>query len=126
MAGLFEGDGTIYIPKKERHISKDDKPGKRTYPSLQLSFASKDLPLAFALVKGIGQCSIQKVTKKAAYTLTINSTKSLITMVQILNGNLRTPKHKDLGALIDLLNYRYESLKLELLPISTIPLNENA
>ena len=64
VAGLFEGDGTIHIPKKERHLSKDDKVGKRTYPSLHLSFASKDLPLAFALMKGIGQGSLYKVTKK--------------------------------------------------------------
>lgn len=84
------------------------------------------MPLAFALMKGIGQGSLYKVTKKAAYTLTINNTKGFITMVHILNGNLRTPKHKDLGALIDLLNSRYESLKLKLLPISTVPLNENA
>jgi hypothetical protein len=43
IAGLIEGDGTIHIPKSERSTK-----GNLNYPSIQIVFHLKDLPLALA------------------------------------------------------------------------------
>jgi hypothetical protein len=50
IAGLIEGDGTIHVPKTERSSK-----GNLNYPSIQIAFHLKDLPLALL---------IQKVKKK--------------------------------------------------------------
>jgi hypothetical protein len=44
LAGLIEGDGTIIIPKIERSFK-----GKLYYPSLQIAFDLRDLPLAIII-----------------------------------------------------------------------------
>lgn len=41
LAGLIEGDGMIVVPKTERSAK-----GKTNYPSIQIVFHLKDLPLA--------------------------------------------------------------------------------
>jgi hypothetical protein len=40
LAGLIEGDGTIYIPKRKRN-----EKNKLLYPYIQICFHTKDLPL---------------------------------------------------------------------------------
>jgi len=49
LAGLIEGDGTIIVPKTERSIK-----GKLNYPSIQIVFHLKDLPLALLIYKTLG------------------------------------------------------------------------
>ena len=46
LAGLIEGDGSIHVPKAERSSK-----GKVNYPSIQLVFHLKDLPLALLIQK---------------------------------------------------------------------------
>jgi hypothetical protein len=55
VAGLIEGDGTIHVPKTER----SDK-GNLNYPSIQIVFHLKDLPLALLIQKEIGHGSIHR------------------------------------------------------------------
>ena len=55
LTGLIEGDGTIIVPKTERSIK-----GKLNYPSIQIAFNLKDLPLALIIQKTLGCGSISK------------------------------------------------------------------
>lgn len=81
LAGLIEGDGTIIVPKTERSLK-----GKLNYPSIQIVFDSRDLPLALIIQKTLGFGSISKTKGVNAYRLTINNYEGLIKMVKILNG----------------------------------------
>lgn len=123
LAGLIEGDGTIVVPKKER----SDK-NKLTYPSIQIAFNAKDLPLAVMLLKLIGHGSINKRKESAAYILTINNRQGLLHTVSIINGYMRTPKWCALSELIIWLNKHEISLQrakpdpIKLLPLSSSPL----
>lgn len=49
LTGLIEGDGTIIIPKTLRSPK-----GKLNYPSIQIIFHLKDLPLALIIQKELG------------------------------------------------------------------------
>lgn len=55
VAGLIEGDGTIHVPKTER-----SNKGNYNYPSIQIIFHLKDLPLALLIQKEIGHGSIRR------------------------------------------------------------------
>jgi len=46
LAGLIEGDGSIITPLTER-----DNKGRMKYPSIQITFNAKDLPLALIIQK---------------------------------------------------------------------------
>ena len=64
LTGLIEGDGTIIVPKTERSPK-----GKLNYPSIQIVFHKKDLPLALLIQKNLGFGSL--ISKKGvnAYIL---------------------------------------------------------
>lgn len=96
LAGLIEGDGTIYVP-----ISKYSVKGKKNYPSIQIAFNQKDGQLAMAIVKVLGAGSVAKKKGKNALTLTVNSLEGVQQLVELLNGKMRTPKIKKLHKLID-------------------------
>jgi hypothetical protein len=49
LTGLIEGDGTIIVPKTDRSSK-----GKINYPSIQIVFHLKDLPLALLIQKNLG------------------------------------------------------------------------
>ena len=57
LTGLIEGDGTIIVAKTE--ISPK---GKLNYPSIQIVFHKKDLPLALLIQKFVGFGSL--ISKK--------------------------------------------------------------
>ena len=59
LAGLIEGDGSIIVPTTER----SDK-GKINYPSIQIVFNLKDLPLALIIQQRLGHGSLSR--KKGA------------------------------------------------------------
>jgi hypothetical protein len=124
LAGLIEGDGTIVVPKKER----SDK-NKLTYPSIQIVFNAKDLPLAVMLLKLIGHGSINKRKESAAYILTINNRQGLLHTVSLINGHMRTPKWFALSELIIWLNKHEISLQRAGLrqpdPIKILPLSSS-
>lgn len=115
-SGLIEGAGTIIVPKTER----SDK-GKLSYPSIQITFNLKDLPLALLIQQNLGHGSLTRKKGLNAYILTINNLEGIILIVNLINGNLRTPKIHSLWNLIDWLNNK--NIKLNIIKKS---LNNNS
>jgi hypothetical protein len=104
LAGLIEGDGTIVVPKTERSAK-----GKLNYPSIQIVFHLKDLPLALMIQKELKNGSLSRKKGVNAYILTINSLEGLLLLTSLINGNMRTPKIFALNNLIDWLNLEFNS-----------------
>ena len=121
LTGLIEGDGTIIVPKTERSPK-----GKLNYPSIQIVFHKKDLPLALLIQKNLGFGSL--ISKKGvnAYILYTNDKKGILKLVNLLNGQMKTPKIHSLYKLIDWLNNKNPQLNLSKLPLNTLLLNKNA
>jgi LAGLIDADG endonuclease len=108
LTGLIEGDGTIIVPKKER-----SEKGKLNYPSVQIAFDLRDLPLALIIQKELKCGSISRTKGVNCYRLTINNYEGLILIAILLNGNMRTPKINNLYLLIDWLNNRFKGLNIK-------------
>lgn len=113
LAGLIEGDGTIVVPKTER----SDK-GKINYPSIQIAFNLKDLPLALLIQQNLGHGSLSRKKGENAYILTINNLEGMILIVNLINGKFRTPKIHSFWNLIDWLNNK--NIKLNIIKKSLI------
>jgi hypothetical protein len=120
LAGLIEGDGTIIVPSKIRSPK-----GKLYYPTIEVVFHLKDLPLALTILKAIGQGSLQRVKRAQAYVLCIRSLSGVVKVVELINGKMRTPKVVALHRLITYLNLNRD-YNFPLLPIDTSPLESNA
>ena len=99
LAGIIEGDGSIIVPTSIRSAK-----GKLNYPSIQIVFHSKDLPLGLIIQKELGTGSLSKKKGVNAYVLSINSHEGLYRAISLINGNMRTPKINSLYNLIDFLN----------------------
>ena len=121
LAGLIEGDGTIIVPKS----IKSEK-GKLNYPSIQIVFNLKDLPLALLIQKELSHGTLTRKKGVNAYILTINNFDGLILITNLLNNNMRTPKIHALYDLIDWLNSRFKNINLEKLPLNNLNLSESA
>lgn len=117
LTGLIEGDGTIATPKILRTAK-----GKINYPTIQIVFQLKDLPLALLIQKELGAGSLSRKKGVNAYVLTINSYKGILLVISLINGNMRTPKIHSLNALIDFFNKTKET-SIDKYPISTEPLH---
>lgn len=120
LTGLIEGDGSIIVPKCERSSK-----GKLNYPSIQIAFHLKDLPLALLIQKNLGCGSLIRKKGLNAYTLFINDEKGVLKLVNLLNGNMKTPKIYSLYKLIDFINNK-KNLNLIKLPLNTFSLNKDA
>ena len=120
LAGLIEGDGTIVVPKTLRSPK-----GKLNYPSIQIVFQLKDLPLALIIQKELGFGSISRKKGVNAYILTINSYEGLLFVISLINGNMRTPKIYSLYELIDFYN-NSKKTNIEKKPLDNSPLQSNA
>lgn len=105
LAGLIEGDGTIVVPKTKRSAK-----GKLNYPSIQIVFHLKDLPLALMIQKVIKHGSISRKKGVNAYVLTVNNYEGLLLLISLINGNMRTPKIHALWNLIDWFNLSFAQL----------------
>lgn len=117
LAGLIEGDGSIYIPKTLRGAD-----GKLLKPTITVWFASKDRPSA-ELLKNIYGGNLYNQSEGTTYWR-IQSIASIIEVVNSVNGKFRTPKIHALHALIDFLNAKQNNIiKLSL---DTSPLASNA
>jgi hypothetical protein len=103
LAGLIEGDGTIIVPKTERSPK-----GKLYYPSIQIVFDLRDLPLGLIIQQKLSHGSISRKKGVNAYVLTINNYEGIILVVNIINGYMRTPKINALYKLIDFLNIKFD------------------
>nr|YP_010710795.1 hypothetical protein P2Z26_mgp21 [Gonatophragmium mori]WCZ71159.1 hypothetical protein [Gonatophragmium mori] len=99
ITGIIEGDGTIITPKTLRSDM-----GKLNYPSIQIVFHLKDLPLAMIIQKELGVGSLSRKKGINAYILTINSYEGILLVISLINGKMRTPKIHSLNKLIDFFN----------------------
>ena len=120
LAGLIEGDGTIIVPKKER----SDK-GKLYYPSIQIVFDARDLPLGVIIQKELGFGSLSKTKGSNAYRLNFYSYESVIILVEMINGYMRTVKINNLYKLIEFLNIKY-NLNILKKPKDISPIDSNS
>ena len=118
--GLIEGEGTIIVPKTEKSPK-----GKMNYPSVQIVFHLKDLPLALIIQTELRNGSLTRKKGVNAYILTINNYEGLLLVQTLLNGNMRTPKIKALHNLIDWLNLKFGNLNMSYKPLDTSPLDSN-
>lgn len=101
LAGLFEGDGHIWISK--------DLTRKKHNPRFCITFSLKNEPLAKKLLAIIQYGHIAYKPKDNACVLTVSPVKGLKKIVSLLNGELRTPKINQLYLLIDWLNKNHGS-----------------
>jgi LAGLIDADG endonuclease/Cytochrome C and Quinol oxidase polypeptide I len=107
VAGLFEGNGNILMQKSGM--------SKKHNPSLCITFHIKDAPLAIKLLSIIEYGHIAYKPKKNACVLIVSAIKGLIKTINLINGELRTPKINQIYILIDWLN------KNHMLNISKLP-----
>jgi hypothetical protein len=97
LTGLFEGDGKIFIPTKEIEDSE------LLEPVIQIEFNKKDLPLALLIQKKLGYGFIKDKNgyDYNAYVLHVNNCEDILSLVELFNGNMKTPKIISLYNLID-------------------------
>lgn len=110
LAGLWEGDGHIWIPANKftspqgtQGTQGTQGSGKKYIPQFAITFAEEEYPLVLMLKSLIGG-SIRHKVANHAYVLTIGSKPGLIKIIKTLNGCLRTPKIAKFNALISWVN----------------------
>lgn len=115
LAGLIEGDGCIYVPKNTKGAA-----------TVTIIFCNKDLPLALIIQKELNTGNIYKIKGKNAYSYVISDLKGLVKITNLINGFMRTPKINKLSNLIDWINIKDSTVKLEKLPLDNSCLSSNA
>ena len=117
LAGLFEGDGHIWI----------QKPGekKKHNPRFCITFGMKNEPLAKKLLELIGSGFIRYKLQDNACVLVVSPVVGLKKVVHLINGELRTPKIHQLHSLIDWLNKNH-SANITKLPLKNSSLSEDS
>lgn len=121
LAGLIEADGTIITPKSEWSPK-----GRLFYPSIQIVFDSRDMSLGLMIQNTLGHGSLSKKKGANAYVLTFNSKESIVLIVSLINGCMRTPKIKALHDLIDWMKVsEYSDAIIPKLPLNCEPLGSN-
>ena len=113
LTGLVEGDGSIVVPAEET---------KSYRPFFEIVFHIQDKILAETIQLKVGG-TIQE--KESYCRLLIRSTDSVIRVIHLLNGNMRSPKIEALHRMIKWynLNYNYD---IKLLPLTNTPLNSDS
>lgn len=109
LAGLFEGDGHIWIQKQ--------KGSKMHNPRFCITFSLKNETLCKKLLDVIGSGFIRYKRKENACVLVISPVIGLKKVVNLINGELKTPKIHQLNSLIDWLNKNHNT-QLEKLPLN--------
>lgn len=117
LAGLFEGDGHIWI-------SKDLTENKHN-PRFCITFGLKNEPLAKKLLSLVEYGHIRYKLEDNACVLIVSPIDGLKKIVSLLNGELRTPKIDQLHLLIDWLNIN-QKLNIPKLPLKTGDLNNDS
>lgn len=120
LAGLWEGDGHIYVPEiytiKSTNLAGElesentieyaftVKSKNKRYPYLAITFHIKDDALVLHLISLLGGYVRYKKEDKAVVWI-IGTRSELIRVVQLMNGYIRTPKIYQFNKLIAWLNY---------------------
>ena len=108
LAGLYEGDGHIWIQKQNTK--------KKHNPRFCITFGLKNEPLAKKIKGIVGSGFIRYKPKNKACVLVISPVIGLKKIVSLINGQLRTPKIHQLNKLIDWLNSNH-STNIDKLPL---------
>jgi hypothetical protein len=103
LAGLWEGDGHIWIPTTSHAPS-----GKKYTPHFAITFAEADYPLVLVLQFLIGG-TIRHRQDNHAYILTVTSISGLVSIISLINGRLRSPKIAKFNAMIQWINTNTKS-----------------
>lgn len=117
LAGLFEGDGHIWIQKTFS--------GKNHNPRFCITFGLKNEPLAKKLLEILESGFIRYKNSDNACVIVISSVAGLKNIVSLINGKLRTPKIGQLEALINWLNKNHNA-NILLLPLCNSSLLSDA
>lgn len=117
LAGLIEGDGNIVVPTKLRSPS-----GALNRGGIEICFHINDYPLALAIKNRIGGFIRLQDNYCILY---IRSIKPLLSLINLINGHMRTPKIEALHRLIMWYNAKYGS-NIPLLPLNETPLQSNS
>jgi LAGLIDADG endonuclease len=118
LAGLIEGDGHFNTPKVLKGPS-----GKKRVAAIEIVFALKDKPLAELLKYKLGG-NVYGDSKKKMVRWMIQDIKSVVFIINLINGKLRTPKINGLYKMIDFL--KLKGVNIEKLPIDNSSLIGNA
>jgi hypothetical protein len=116
LAGLFEGDGHIWI--------QNENEKKKHNPRFCITYSLKNEPLAKKLLELIGSGFIRYKKQDNACVLTVSPVIGLKKLVHLINGELRTPKIHQLHKLIDWLNKNHNT-NLTKLPLKDSSLSED-
>ena len=101
LAGLFEGDGHIWLPNLNMK--------KKHNPRFCITFGLKNEPLAKKILEIIEYGHIRYKPKENACVLIVSPVKGLKKIIKLINGELRTPKIHQLHKLIDWINVHHSS-----------------
>ena len=119
LAGLIEGDGTFAI-----HDIKST--AKKYRPMIIIVFKLADLPLAEYLQKLTNSGTVYRKSDRGYVLWQIQDIIGVFTIVNIINGYMRTPKIEALYRLIDWLNARSNNnVKLTKLELDNSSLGSN-
>jgi hypothetical protein len=118
LAGLTESDGSISVPQL----------GSDNTPTVKIAFHIDDKPLAEELKLLLGYGSIQPSTASTkGIEFVIRSQEGILDIINLINGNMRTPKIEALHTLIDWVNSSNWDVPLLLPePLDQSPLDSNA
>jgi hypothetical protein len=109
LAGLYEGDGHIWIQKQK---------GTKTHnPRFCITFGLKNEALAKKLLYILESGFIRYKPKDNACVLVVSPVVGLKKIVNLINGELKTPKIYQLHSLIDWLNKNHNT-NIEKLPLN--------
>jgi len=89
LAGLIESDGSIIVPKDSTNT-----------PTIKIVFNIKDKPLADCLMETLGSGSIQPASENSVL-YAVRGKLGIVKIVNLINGEFKTPKIKALHRLID-------------------------
>ena len=98
LAGLFEGDGHIWI------ASKYDIKNYKKNPQFCITMHKNNLKVAESLVKKIGYGWVRKKVRENAIVFTITNEKGFLKLLYLLYNKLKTPKIEKINQLIEWLN----------------------
>lgn len=118
LAGLIEGDGHFNIPK-----SLKDSKGKTIPYGIEVIFALKDRPSAELLKTKFGGNIYLRPNRNLVRWM-IQDIKSILNIMNAINGQLRTPKINAFYNMVDFLELK--GIFIEKLPLDTSPISSNA
>lgn len=120
LAGLIEGDGSIYTPSSIRNSK-----GQKISPHIEIAFDIKDLPLIEKIKQTLNGGYIVIRKNKLSGSYVIKKQEVLLKLISLINGKMRTPKIEALHRLIKFLNNN-NNFSIPILGIDTTNLNYNA